>query len=134
MRRNHTARNLVAMFVASLAVCAMAKLPPLSDDAKAKAAENAAKSAWTDKVGAYRLCQAMNRTAEYHRQSVKSAGKAAPVAVDTPDCTDPGPFVLLVDAVAKPLEAAGAHSSPEMATSPPNSNATAAEIQGQPKK
>ena len=43
--------------------CAFAKLPPLSDDAKAKAAEAAAKTAYADKVGAYKLCQSMDKVA-----------------------------------------------------------------------
>ena len=147
MRRNHTALNLVAMFVASLAVSAMAKLPPLSDEAKAKAAETAAKTAWGDKVGGSQLCQAMNRAAEHYRNTAKTNGQEAPAAVETPACADPGAFVSPVAAAPvaapvaavpvaapKPLEAAGAHSPTTMATSPPSSKATAAEIQGQPKK
>jgi len=120
---------------ACVAAPAFAKLPPPSDEARAKAAETAAKTAWTDKVGAYQLCQAMNRTADHYRKAEKSAGKEVPPAVDTPACADPGAFVAPVTAVAaKPLEAAGAHSPTTMATSPPSSTATAAEIQGQPKK
>ena len=108
---------------------AFAKLPPLSDEAKAKAAATAAKTSWTDKVGAYQLCRAMDRTAEAYRKSAKASGKEAPAAVETPACADPGPFVE-----PAPLEAAGAHSPATMATSPPNSKATAAELQGQKKK
>ena len=125
----------VLIISACFAAPAIAKLPPPSDEAKAKAAEAAAKTAWTDKVGAYQLCQAMNRTAEYYRKAEKSAGKEAPAAVETPACTDPGAYAPPVAAAAsKPLEAAGAHSPPGMATSPPSSKATAAEIRGQPKK
>ncbi len=112
---------------------ASAKLPPLSDEAKAKAAETAAKTAWTDKVGAYKLCQSMDRTAEHYRKTAQAAGKAASAPVETPPCADPGAFVPPVPASA-PLEAAGAHSPATMAVSPPNSKATAAEIQGQTKK
>lgn len=119
---------------AGLAGAAFAKLPPLSDEAKAKAAETAAKSAWTDKVGAYQLCQAMNRAAGYYRKASASAGKEAPAAIETPSCNDPGPFAAAPPADAKPLEAAGAHSGATMATSPPSSNTPAAEIQGQAKK
>jgi len=114
---------------AALAVPALAKLPAPSDDAKAKAAAAAAKTAWADKVGAYQLCRAMDRTAEYYRKAEKAAGKQAPAAVDTPACTDPGPFVA-----PPPLEAAGAHSPATMATSPPSSTATAAEQKGHAKK
>ena len=114
---------------AALAVPALAKLPPPSDDAKAKAAEAAAKGAWADKVGAYQLCRSMDRTAEYYR---KTAGKDAPAPVATPACTDPGPFVA--PAAAPPLEAAGAHSPAKTAVAPPSSKATAAEQQGHRKK
>lgn len=125
---------LCALIIAAcIAAPALAKLPPPSEEAKAKAAEAAAKSAWADKVGGYQLCQAMNRTADHYRAAGKAAGKEAPAAVETPACTDPGAFVAPVVA-AKPLEAAGAHSPATMATSPPSSKATAAEIQGQPKK
>jgi hypothetical protein len=48
----------------------------------------------------------------------------------TPACVDPGPFVVQ----AKPLEAAGAHSPPQTASSPPNSSSTHAEIAGGVKK
>ena len=126
--------SLCALIIAAcIAAPALAKLPPLSDEAKAKVGDAAAKSAWTDKVGGYQLCQAMNRTAEYYRQAVKAAGNEAPPPIDTPACADPGPYVAAAVAV-KPLEAAGAHSPTTMATSPPSSNATAAEIQGQTKK
>ncbi len=126
---------LTALIIsACIAGPAIAKLPPPTDQAKAKAAETVAKTAWTDKVGGYQLCQAMNRTADRYREAEKAAGKEAPAAVETPACTDPGAFVAPVPAEAKPLEAAGAHSPATMATSPPNSKATAAEIQAQPKK
>jgi hypothetical protein len=71
----------------------------------------------------------MDRTAEAYRKSAKASGKEAPAAVETPACADPGPFVE-----PPPLEAAGAHSPATMATAPPNSKATAAELQGQKKK
>ena len=123
---------------AAFAAPAFAKLPPPSDEAKAKAADTAARTAWTDKIGAYQLCQAMNRAAEHYRQTEKSAAKEAPAPVQTPPCADPGAFVAPIPEIAaseaKPLEAAGAHSPATMATSPPNSTATAAEQQGHPKQ
>ena len=122
---------IMSMTVATLvAAPALAKLPPPSDEAKAKAAQTAAKTAWSDKVGAYQLCRAMDRTAAYYRRSANAANAAAPV--ETPACAEPGPFVAPV--AAPPLEAAGAHSPATMATAPPSSKATAAELQGQPKK
>ena len=122
---------LAALTAALLANVSLAKLPPLTDEAKAKAAETAAKSAWTDKVGLYKLCQTMDRLAASYRAS--PAGAAAPASAPeaTPPCTDPGPYVAQATApAAKPLEASGAHSPTEMATSPPSSKATSAEITG----
>lgn len=126
---------LIALLAAApvLMQPAAAKLPPLSEEAKAKAAETAAKTAWSDKVGAYQLCRAMDRTAEHYRKAAQAAGKAASAAVETPSCTDPGAFTPPVPA-PPPLESAGAHSPATMAVAPPSSKATAAEIQGRAKK
>lgn len=138
MRRVVSALILAAVSAAPFVMAPVAaKLPPLSDEAKAKAAETAAKSAWTDKVGAFQLCRAMDRTAETYRNRTKAAGKEAPVAVETPPCADPGPFVppvAVAASAAPPLEASGAHSPTTMATAPPSSKATAAEVQGTAKK
>src|SRR5205085_10393143 len=98
--------SVAALLAVALAGPAMAKLPALSDDAKAKAAEAAAKAAWTDKVGLYQLCKSMDRVADSYRASSKLASKTAPEPVATPACTDPGPFVYAVTpAASKPLEA-----------------------------
>jgi hypothetical protein len=133
MHRATITRNaLITALAVSASLSAFAKLPAPSDEAKEKAAAAAAKTAWADKVGSYQLCQAMNRAAENFRKSAKSAGKEAPAATETPPCTDPGPFAPPV--ATPPLEAAGAHSPTKMATSPPSGKATAAELQGQPKK
>jgi hypothetical protein len=127
MRRIH--RIVLASLAASLlAATTHAKLPAPSDEAKAKAAEAAAKTAWADKVGGYQLCQAMNRAADHYRKDHKDA----PAAVATPACADPGAFVP--PAPAAPLEAAGAHSPATMATSPPAGKTPSAEIKGTPKK
>lgn len=109
-------------FVTSLA---FAKLPPLSDDAKAKAAEAAAKTAHGDKVGAYQLCQSMDRVAARYFADAKKEGRDVKPAAATPPCTDPGQFAL-TPVAAKPLEAAGAHSPPATAVSPPSTKAPAA--------
>lgn len=111
---------------------AFAKLPPLSDEAKAKAAETAAKTAHGDKVGAYQLCQSMDRVAAKYFADAKKAARDVKPAVATPPCSDPGQFVLTPSA-AKPLEAAGAHSPPGTAVSPPNTNAPAATANPAPK-
>ncbi len=90
---------------ALLAPLAMAKLPPLSDEAKAKAAEAAAKTAWTGKVDAYQLCRAQDRTATFFFKSAKAAGKDVRPPVETPACVDPGPFVYTPVAAAAPVAA-----------------------------
>ena len=122
----------VAALLAMLATGPLlAKLPALNDEAKAKAALAAAKTSWTDKVGLYKLCQAMDRSAETFHTSAKAAGKDTPVTDPMPACADPGPFVAPVDAAAsKPLEASGAHSPSGMAVSPPSNKATSAEMTG----
>lgn len=71
---------------------AFAKLPAPSDEAKAKAAEAAAKTAHGNKVADFKLCKEMDRVAAAYAASAKKAGKAvAPTA--TPPCADPGAFV-----------------------------------------
>jgi hypothetical protein len=126
-------KSVVGMIALGLCTgVALAKLPPLSDEAKAKAAEAAAKTAHADKVGAYKLCQSMDRVAATYLADAKKAGKdIKPVA--TPPCTDPGPFAYTPPS-QKPLEAAGAHSPPGKAVSPPNTNVPAKEAQGSAKK
>lgn len=109
---------------------ALAKLPPLSADAQIKADEAKAKAAWTDKVSAYQLCKAMDRSAVAYFKAAKSAGKETRAPLPTPPCADPGPYVSAAASAAKPLEAAGAHSPAETAKGPPSSNATQAELQG----
>ncbi|MEO6896985.1 MAG: hypothetical protein ABJA49_09255 [Betaproteobacteria bacterium] len=122
--------SILAALIATVALAgpALAKLPPLSDEAKAKAAEAAAKAAWSAKVDAYKVCQIEDRLAKDYRSSVTDA----PAAVATPPCADPGSLPTPV--ADKPLEASGAHSPPGNATSPPSTNATSAELTGTRKK
>ena len=72
---------------------AMAKLPPPSEEAKAKAAEAAAKSAWSGKVEAYQLCKVQDAVAATYFADARKAGKDVKPAVPTPACAEPGPFV-----------------------------------------
>ncbi len=119
----------------SSALCcgvAFAKLPALSDDAKAKAAEAAARAAHTDKIGAYQLCKSMDRVAAEYFAESKQANREVKPAVPTPPCTDPGQFALTPPA-AKPIEASGAHSPPGTAVSPPNTKAPATATNPTPK-
>lgn len=124
--RSSTLAALIA--TVALAGPALAKLPPPSDEAKTKAAEAAAKSAWSAKVDAYKVCQIQDRLAKGYRASVTDA----PAAAATPSCADPGSAPTPV--ADKPLEASGAHSPPGNATSPPSTNATSAELTGPRKK
>ena len=128
-------RAMWFLLPALLSGYSMAKLPPPSDAAKALATETAAKNAWSDKVGQYQLCAAMDRTAAAYRASLKAKGAPAPTPVETAPCVNPGPYAStpITPASAKPLEAAGAHSPPGTATSPPSTRATAAEIAGKGK-
>jgi hypothetical protein len=92
--------------LALLAGTALAKLPATSDEAKAKAAEAAAKAAWGDKVAGYQLCKSQDKVAAtYIAQARKDGKPVTPTA--TPPCTDPGPFVY---APAVPASAAAAAS------------------------
>jgi hypothetical protein len=103
--------SLKNLFVATsallIASAALAKLPALSDDAKAKAAEAAAKTAWSGKVDGYQLCKAQDRVAAYYK-------KAKP-PVATSSCVDPGPFVYTASPPAAVSTATPA-ASPAVAT------------------
>jgi hypothetical protein len=126
-------KRVVGLIVSGLFVTgALAKLPPPSDEAKAKADEAKAKTAHGDKVAAYKLCQSMDKVAATYLADRKKAGKEVkPVA--TPPCTDPGPFAYTPQS-QKPLEASGAHSPPGKATTPPSNKATAADHAAAKKK
>lgn len=104
---------------------ALAKLPAPSDEAKAKAAEAAAKTAHGNKVADFQLCKSMDRVAAAYRADAKKAGKDLPKPTDTPACADPGAFVY-TPPDAKPLEAAGAHSPARTAAQPPSTTTPAA--------
>lgn len=75
---------------------AIAKLPPPSEEAKAKAEETKAKAAHGDKVAAYQLCKSQEKVAERHIKDQK--GKAAKPTAST--CQDPGPFQMAATAPA----------------------------------
>jgi len=95
----------ILVFIASCAVASsvLAKLPAPNDEAKAKAAEAAAKTAHTGKAEAYQLCKSQDKVAAGYRK--KAPGKAA---VATPPCADPGPFVYTAAAPGAAAAPAGA--------------------------
>ena len=119
---------LFASLLIATSSVTLAKLAPLSDEAKAKAAEAAAKTAWTGKVDNYQLCKSQDKVAAGYYKSAKATGKEtkAPAAA-LPACADPGAFVYTVaapaaaaSAQAKPIEAVGARAPAATAVSPPS--------------
>jgi hypothetical protein len=101
--------SLATLVLASLfSVSAMAKLPALSDEAKAKAAEAAAKTAHGNKVADFQLCKSREKVAAHYYKTAKSSGKQTTPPVATPPCADPGPFVAAAPAAPAAVAAAGA--------------------------
>ena len=109
---------LVAGCVLLVGTAVMAKLPAPSDEAKAKAAEAAAKTAWSGKVDAYKLCNAQDKVAartqklKAGEKDGKVVGKEAKSPAVASTCVDPGAFVYV------PV-VAGAASAPAAASSTP---------------
>ncbi len=104
---------VLALAGAVLAPLALAKLPPLTDDAKAKAAEAAAKTAHGNKVADFQLCKSMDKVATKYFSAMKTAGKEVKPAVELPPCADPGPFAATAPAApAAPTPAAAPASAP----------------------
>jgi hypothetical protein len=100
---------IVPLLLAFVVGAAFAKLPALSDEAKAKAAEAAAKTAWSGKVDAYLLCKSQDKSAAHFYKTAKAEGKDAKPAPAMPACVDAGPFVYPpapVAAAAAPVPAA----------------------------
>jgi len=130
---NLSCASLLVLALAAPAAWAKLPPPPATPEAKAKAAETAAKTAWSGKVDAYKLCQAQDRVAAKYRASAAAAGKPVPAAPATPPCANPGPFVFTPPAEAKPIEASGAHSPATTAASPPSTVQPAAATNPTPK-
>ena len=83
-------KKLIACTLCGFAtVSVFAALPPLTPEAQEAAALTKAKTAYGDKVGAFKLCLVQNKVAEQFRVS----GTPAPGA-----CTAPPPFVAPVAA------------------------------------
>ena len=90
------------LITAAFAGVAMAKLPPPTPEAAAKAAEAKDKAAWTSKVAAYQLCKAQDAAVARYRADASKAGRDAKQGTAGAACTDPGPYA------AKPAPAAAA--------------------------
>lgn len=99
-----------AAALALLTSVALAKLPPPSDEAKAKAAEAAPKSAWAGKVDAFKLCRSQDNVVAYYKKAAmgKDAKAVAKGAAPASACVDPGPFVYVPAGAAAPATAAAA--------------------------
>jgi len=101
--------SLATLVLASLfSFSAMAKLPAPSDEAKAKAAEAAAKTAHGNKVADFQLCKSREKVAAHYYKTAKASGKPTSPPVATPACADPGPFVAAAPAAPAAVAAAPA--------------------------
>jgi hypothetical protein len=118
-------RNLILLAALTLTTAALAKLPALSDEAKAKAAEAAAKTAWSGKVDAYQLCRAQDWVAAFFFKSAKAAGTETRPPVATPTCVDPGPFAYVPAQAAPAAPTAAAAPAAAMPAAPAVSAAPA---------
>ncbi|MFY8179103.1 MAG: hypothetical protein ACOVKR_06815 [Limnohabitans sp.] len=108
-------KALFALILAFASATAFAKLPPLDDEAKAKAEEAKAKTAHTAKADAYLLCKSQDKVAA-HVQRTNKAKAGKPDA--TPPCTDPGKFVYTPPEASAAAPAAAASASAAVAAAP----------------
>ena len=115
-------KALFALILAAVNATAFAKLPAPTDEAKAKAAEAAAKTAHAGKMDAYLLCKSQDKVAA-HVQKTNKAKAGKPEA--TPPCADPGKFVYTPPEAAASAPAAAA-SAPAVAAAPAKAAAPAA--------
>ena len=106
----------VMLVVGALSLAAVAKLPAPSEEAKAKAAEAAAKTAHTGKTDNYLLCKYQDKTAASYYKTAKSNSKETKPAATLPPCVDPGPFVYApvapMAAASEPATSVGASATP----------------------
>lgn len=114
---------LLALSALLMAGSVLAKLPAPSEEAKAKAAEAAAKTAHGNKIADFQLCNSREKTAaHYYRTNGKD--KAAPMA--TPACVDPGAYKPAELTAAAPAAApAGAAPAAASAAKPTTAPAPA---------
>ena len=107
---------ILAIGLMALGATAFAKLPPPSDEAKAKAAEAAAKTAHNGKMDNYLLCKSQDKVAA-HVQRTNKAKAGKPAA--TPPCADPGKFVYTPPEAAPAAAAAPAPAAAPAAPAAP---------------
>lgn len=104
---------LLALSALLMAGSVLAKLPAPSEEAKAKAAEAAAKTAHGNKIADFQLCNSREKTAA-HYYKTNGKGKAAPTA--TPACVDPGAYKPAELTAAAPAAAPAAGAAPAAAS------------------
>ena len=105
-------KYLLVLSALAISFGAMAKLPALSDEAKAKAAEAAAKTAHGNKVADFQLCKSREKTAAHY---YKTNGKGKPAPTPTPACVDPGAYKPAEVTAAAPASAPAAAPAPASA-------------------
>lgn len=129
-------KSLALLIVLACGASAVqAKLPPPTPEAKAAADAAKDKAAWSDKVATYKLCQAQDKVAAQYLKSKEGAKKPT---VETPPCTDPGPYVPTAGAAPAPAPGpaaggttaaaaapSGNPASPQASVAPANTNANA---------
>jgi hypothetical protein len=104
----------ISALILSGSVFAKLPTPVLTEEAKLKAAEAAAKTAHGNKVANYQLCKSIDATAAHYYKTAKAAGKETKPAIETPVCVDPGAFV--VPPPVAPVAAGAAPVAPAAAT------------------
>lgn len=116
---------VIAGLLLSTSTLALARLPALSVEAKAKSDEAVAKIAFAAKIDTFQLCQWQDKVAASYYKSAQAVGKQTKPPAATPPCSDPGAFAYVAP---KPLEASGAHSPADTAVAPPSSKAVDAVV------
>ncbi len=108
-------KDLLGFSALSISLGAAAKLPPLSDEAKAKAAEAAAKTAHGNKVADFQLCKSREKVAAHY---YKTQGKGKPAPTATPACVDPGVYKPAEQTAAAPAAPAAPAAAAPAAAKP----------------
>lgn len=111
----------VSLLITGVSCVALAKLPvPVLDDAaKAKAAEAAAKTAWSGKLENYLLCKYQDKAAASYVKTATSNGKTPKPAAALPACADPGPFAYVPAGATAAATPAAPAATPAAATAAP---------------
>jgi hypothetical protein len=110
--------KILIALLAAAALPALAKLPAPSDEAKAKAAEASAKTAWSNKLANFQLCKSMDKVAVGYFAQAKKEGKTVKPALSTDACADPGPFVYTPPAPAPAPTGAAPVAAPAAPAAP----------------